>query len=277
MSTVTDIWRKPLADIDFVVFDLETTGLNPYEGHAIVEFGALKLRGGQPVAHFLELANPGRPIPHEANAVHGISDDDVRDAPPVKELLPDFLEFIEGSALIAQNARFDVSFLAAAHGTEEPPLDNPVLDLIGLTKHFVPGLSSNALGSVCRALGIDNVAAHRAMGDVAASSEIFLVYYEDFLQNGADAELAGLYKVSVADENLNPGLMNYLNWAIAYGREVELLYGNKPDAISQTRKLKPLRVFRAKNKVVTYLKAMDIEKKAERTFKLVNLSRKSDS
>ena len=166
--------------------------------------------------------------------------------------------------------------LAAAFGGNLPPLENPILDLIGMTKHFLPGLSSNALGSVCRALGIDNIAAHRALGDVAASAEIFLVYYEEIVRSKGESGLNELYKLSVADENVDPVLANYLNWAIAYDDEVELLYSNKPGAKPYVRKLKPLRVFRAKSKVVTYLKAIDIEKKAARTFKLSNLSRPPD-
>ncbi|MCP4230563.1 MAG: hypothetical protein GY771_10525 [bacterium] len=276
MPEDNDIWRRPISDVDFVVFDFETTGLDPYKGHAIVEFGAMKISGGGPVGHFLELANPGRSIPSEAYAVHGIADDDVRAAPPVAELLPGFLDFIADSALIAQNAAFDMSFLAAAHN-DELPLGNPALDLIGLTKHFVPGLSSNALGSVCRALGVRNVAAHRAMGDVAATTQIFLVYYEELLGQNPDATLADLFRISHADDEIDAAFANYLKWAIAYRRDVDVSYKKTARAEPQIRKLKPLRIFNAKKKAVSYLKAVDLYKKEERTFKLSNLSARPEN
>ena len=95
---------------DYVVFDLETTGINP-ERDSIIEISALKVKDHRVVEEFSTLVNPGRHIPAGATAVNGITDDMVADAPLIEEVLPQFLEFCQGCVPVAHNAGFDMSFI----------------------------------------------------------------------------------------------------------------------------------------------------------------------
>jgi len=99
---------------NYVVFDLETTGISPEED-SIIEISAIKVKGHEPVAEFDTLINPGTHIPAGATNVNGITDDMVREAPGLREALPDFLTFIEGEILVGHNIQsFDLLFLYRA-------------------------------------------------------------------------------------------------------------------------------------------------------------------
>src|SRR5262245_11712269 len=116
-----------LDEIPFVAFDTETTGLHASD--RLVELGAVRFRGGLIEGEFVAVVNPGVPIPQGATAVHGIRDEDVAGRPRAAEVLPSFLSFIEGAALVGHNAPFDVRVLALEllrAGLRLP--DNPVLD-----------------------------------------------------------------------------------------------------------------------------------------------------
>ena len=99
--------------MDFVAFDLETTGIRADQSD-IVEIGAVKFIDGHPHDPFGTLVNPGRPIPADATQVNGITDDMVRGQPPVENILTDLADYCGDLPLVAHNARFDYSFLKAA-------------------------------------------------------------------------------------------------------------------------------------------------------------------
>jgi DNA polymerase-3 subunit epsilon len=103
----------PTAGTDFVVVDLETTGLSPEEA-AITEIGAVRVCGGRWVGQFSSLVNPGTSIPEPAITVTGISDAMASAAPALSQVLPVFLGFAGGAVLAAHNAQFDIGFLTAA-------------------------------------------------------------------------------------------------------------------------------------------------------------------
>ncbi|MDP9405519.1 MAG: exonuclease domain-containing protein, partial [Actinomycetota bacterium] len=103
----------PLHDVTFVVVDLETTGGSPRDSR-ITEFGAVKVRAGEVLGEFQSLVDPGQAIPAAVSALTGITDAMVAARPGVAAVLPTFLEFCGGAALVAHNARFDVGFLQAA-------------------------------------------------------------------------------------------------------------------------------------------------------------------
>lgn len=96
------------------VFDIETTGLDPARGHRIIEIAGVRIENGaiQEENSFVSFVNPERSIPLEARQVNKISDDDVKSAPLIDEVLPKFLNFARGSLLFAHNAEFDYGFLA---------------------------------------------------------------------------------------------------------------------------------------------------------------------
>ena len=98
----------------FTVFDVETTGLDPRQGHRILEIAGVRVEGGKILEDriFSQLVNPERPIPWEAKSVNKITDEEVASAPTIDAVLPEFLRFTEGSLLVAHNAEFDMGFLA---------------------------------------------------------------------------------------------------------------------------------------------------------------------
>ncbi len=95
------------------IFDVETTGLSPANGDRIIEIAGIRIENGQvdETRTFVSLVNPERLIPWEARQVNKITDDDVRTAPTIDQVLPQFLEFAAGTMLVAHNAGFDMGFL----------------------------------------------------------------------------------------------------------------------------------------------------------------------
>src|SRR5262245_44574154 len=104
---VHDTLARPLAEVEFVVVDLETTGGSPGAG-GITEIGAVRVAGGRLIDKFATFVNPGQPIPPFVARLTGITDEMVADAPPIAEALPRFLEFAGSSVLVAHNAAFDM-------------------------------------------------------------------------------------------------------------------------------------------------------------------------
>ena len=120
-------------NVEFVAFDLETTGLSSAFCH-IVEFGAVRFRAdGTELDRLEQLVDPGCPVPRDATAVHGITNDMIRGQPTVEEVLPEFLQFLGGTdtILMAHNASFDLGFLAVAlHRLGANVPEHPVVDIV---------------------------------------------------------------------------------------------------------------------------------------------------
>jgi len=164
----------PLAEVSFVVLDLETTGGSANECE-ITEIGAVKLRGGECLGRFETLVNPGVPVPPLITVLTGITEAMVFAAPPIGEVLPAFLEFLGGAVIVGHNVRFDVSFLDAAcvrHGY--PRLSQRRVDTIGMARRLVRDEVPNLkLGTLARHLRVPTEPVHRAMADAQATAEVF--------------------------------------------------------------------------------------------------------
>jgi len=174
--------HRLLAASSFTAFDFETTGLDPAR-ERVVELGAVRFRLSEEAgswiptveAEFSSLVNPGRPIPREAGAIHGISDLDVSFSPSFAALAGDFFRFLGDSVLVAHNAPFDLGFLAAETaraGLEMPP--NAAYDTIVLARTAVPHLPSYALSALAKSFGIDQKDAHRGADDARVCMELFV-------------------------------------------------------------------------------------------------------
>lgn len=151
---------------DYVVFDLETTGVNP-ERDSIIEISAVKVGNGKTIGEYSTLVNPGCHIPAAATAVNGIRDDMVADAPQEGEAMEGFLEFIGGSILVGHNIHtFDMNFaydaVLRALGKE---LDNDYVDTLYMARSCLPGLSHYRLTDICEYFHIAVEGAHRALND----------------------------------------------------------------------------------------------------------------
>lgn len=161
----------------FVVFDLETTGFSPLNDE-IIEIGAVKIRGKEVVDHFSEFVNPCRPIPARITELTSIDDTMVKDAPPIEEILPRFLEFVGDAVLVAHNASFDVGFTNAKAEKLGYRTDFTVLDTLQMARLLMPELSRFKLNTICKALKIKQEHHHRAVDDARVTAEILLKFME---------------------------------------------------------------------------------------------------
>ncbi len=173
-------WRvtqQSLDEIDFVVLDTETTGLRP-RSDRVIEVAAVRVRHGKIVNSFQSLLNPGRHLPPFIAKLTGISQEMVQDAPLAKEIMPDFLQFIDGAILVGHNLGFDLNFLTYEAQLLDLafPLDG--LDTIPLARRFLPGLKRFKLHMVAEHLKIPPRTRHRALGDAETTAAVFLCILE---------------------------------------------------------------------------------------------------
>jgi DNA polymerase III epsilon subunit family exonuclease len=167
---------KDIDDIEFTVFDTETTGLNPELGDRIVEIAAVRLNHGREIAQFHSLVNPQRPISEAAFRVNRISPDMVAQAPRMEAILPGFMKFIGDSCLCSYNAGFDMAFLhneIALTGAAFPLQDLVVVDILKMARKLLPSLERHALWFVAEKLGMEERQEHRARSDVALTIAVF--------------------------------------------------------------------------------------------------------
>lgn len=161
-----------------VVLDTETTGLDPHEGHKIVEIGCVELFNHLPTGNNLHIyINPEREVPAESVAVHGLTDKFLADKPTFAEIYTEFIDFISGSRLVIHNAAFDIKFLnheLQAVGHKPIPM-NVVTDTLLMARQKFPGSPAN-LDFLCRRFGIDNSARelHGALLDSELLAEVYI-------------------------------------------------------------------------------------------------------
>ncbi len=159
----------PLASLNYIVFDFETTGLDAQNGDEIIELGALKVEGKNlSNKTFHSLINPQCELPDKAVEVHGITKAELIDAPTIVEVMPQFLQFLGQGVLVAQNARFDLAFLVKNLARLcISRFDNQVLDTMLLSKYLFSYESRHNLDAIVDRLQIERQeqARHRSMGD----------------------------------------------------------------------------------------------------------------
>lgn len=140
-----------------VLFDTETTGLDPAAGHRVIEIAALELHNDLPTGrHFHALIDPERDIPEDATRIHGLTRRDLAGKPRFAQIADELREFLADDPLIAHNAPFDFGFLDAEFARlGAPPLDRArMIDTATLARARFPGLP-NSLDALCRRFGID--------------------------------------------------------------------------------------------------------------------------
>lgn len=167
---------------EYVVFDLETTGLSPWGGDEIIEIGAMKVFGDQidEEGFFHSLVNPKRLIPPQASSVNGITNEMVATAPPLEEVFPRFLDFIGTSWLVAQNAKFDMAFVMKALVQFKISRKMEVYDTMIFSRRLFAGESKHGLDVICSRLGlsINPSERHRSIGDVKLTAKAFVALKE---------------------------------------------------------------------------------------------------
>ena len=159
---------------NYVIFDLETTGISPNYDE-VIEISALKVKGGKVVDEFNTLVNPGRKIPFGATKVNGITNAMVAEAPAFSQVLAEFLEFAEGLVLVGHNiARFDMKFIwrDAEQYFGEIPQNNYVDTLQVAWKHL-PNMEHHRLVDLAEHYGISSEGAHRALNDCYMNQKVY--------------------------------------------------------------------------------------------------------
>lgn len=162
-----------------IVLDTETTGLDPLQGHRLVEIGAVELFNHIPTGKtYHTYINPQREVPREAEAVHGLSSAFLKDKPVFSKIADELLEFIGDTVLIIHNASFDVGFLNAELGfIKRPPiLYERIIDTLALAKKRHP-MGPNSLDALCKRYGID-IAKRTKHGALLDSELLAGVYLE---------------------------------------------------------------------------------------------------
>ena len=169
----------------YVVIDIETTGLDALAGHEICEVAALAVEEDRIQESFGTLVNPGRPIPPDASAINGITDEMVKDAPSMKDAVPGLLDFLgTGSVIVIHNAPFDLSFIQAKLiRLNLPHLTNLVVDTLDLARREY-GTGGNSLGQLARRLSLDQGTPHRAQGDTETTARLFLYFLNRWRERG---------------------------------------------------------------------------------------------
>lgn len=177
-----------------IILDTETTGLEPKQGHRLIEVGALEMENRRLTGRsFHEYVQPERDVPMEAQAVHGITDDFLKDKALFSAVADEFIEFVKGAELVIHNAPFDVGFLdnelaiaGKANGKKYPKIADicKITDSLQLARKKHPGQKNN-LDALCRRYGIIN--SHRQLHGALLDSEILADVY--LMMTGGQTDL----------------------------------------------------------------------------------------
>lgn len=262
-----DFAEKRPSQTPIVVLDTETTGLQPWLGHRVVEIGALRLENGEAVRSFNQLLNPERPMDPGASAVNGIYDSDLANQPTFSDVAPALLNFVEGALIVAHNAAFDAGFVGAELALAGlNPLPNPWVCTLQLARrlfHF----DGNSLTRIAHQLGVRQGRAHRALNDVYTTAEIFRRMVQSLTARRIETVGDLLWAQGGAIHTPAPhstSLPPLLAAAVAARQRIRITYG--APANQSRREITPL--YATSNKDRIYLVATCHLRNEQRTFRL---------
>lgn len=198
------LWSEEpqLSETTFVIVDLETSGTAPGSA-AITEIGAVKVRGGEVLGEFASFVHIDRPLPPDIVRLTGITDADLRDAPPISEVFPAFHEFARGAVLVAHNARFDMAFLKAACSGLGYEWDFPIpLCTLVLSRRIVPKSDTRSyrLHDLARLFNAKTEPNHRALYDARATVDVL----HGLIERVGDCGVETLADLRRFDNRLSP-------------------------------------------------------------------------
>ncbi len=176
-SVVTKYKGQSLEGTTYCVFDLETTGVS-YRTDKITEIGIIKYKDGEIIDKFESFVNPEKPIPMKVQEITNITDEMVKDAPTIEQILPKVMEFFGDSVLVAHNADFDTGFIRYNCQLQNIPFENTYLDTLQLAKELYPDFTKYKLGIIAEKLGIKVEVAHRALDDVETTVKVLSKMFE---------------------------------------------------------------------------------------------------
>ena len=172
-------------DSEYVIFDIETTGLSP-KHNKIIEIGAVKYKDGRVLERFSEFVNPEVPIPYSITKLTSINDSMVMDAPTIEIILPRFLEFVGDAMLVAHNASFDTGFIKEFAKRQGLTFDSTILDTMTLAHLLIPELGKYTLDRLCKQFNVSLENHHRACDDAEATGEIFMKLLDMVRERGVN-------------------------------------------------------------------------------------------
>ena len=173
-----------IKNLDFCVFDLETTGGN-HKNDKIIEIGLVKIKNMKIVEQKNYLIQPEIKIPEFIQKLTSITPDDVKDSPLIEDVMDELLEFMGDTILVAHNTSFDVPFFnSVLKRMGRPTLENKSLCTNLMTKYLIPNLMNSNLNYMSKIFGIKHKKAHRALDDALATAELLQIYLQIFIDKG---------------------------------------------------------------------------------------------
>ena len=181
-----------LSEATYVVFDVETTGLSAIYND-LIQVAASKMYKGNIVAEFDEFINPGHPLSAFTTELTGITDDHVKNAKPLVQVLKEFQEFCKDTVLVAHNATFDVGFMNAnyeRHGL--PKISQPVIDTLEFARNLYPEYKRHGLGPLTKRFGVALEHHHMANYDAEATGRLLFIFIKEVAEKHGVTDLARL-------------------------------------------------------------------------------------
>ena len=183
---VTNPKDKKIDEEEFVVFDIETTGLNSHTNE-IIEIGAVKIKAGRIVDRYSQLINPGRPIPYHITEITSITDEQVANEPKIDKVIGKFVDFVGDAVLVAHNAPFDMGFIKRdIKKYLNIDLECSVIDTLQMARDLFPDLKKYGLGDLNKTLGLALEKHHRAVDDSQATANMFIIFLDKYKEKGLE-------------------------------------------------------------------------------------------
>ena len=170
VSIFTQEWLN-IAHKEFIVVDIETTGLDKNSNH-IIEVAAIRYRNCAEVDKFVTLINPRIDIPHVTTRIHGITNKAVENSPTIETVMPELLKFLGNSLLTAHNANFDIGFIETWANKLGYKVGWNYVDTISIARRMIPGLINYKQATVLNAIGYEQSQYHRAEDDCRGCAQI---------------------------------------------------------------------------------------------------------
>jgi len=266
--------HRDIDEVEFIIFDTETTGLQPRSGDRIVEISAIKFKGKERLGVFDSLINPGREISPDAFEVNRISPEMLKGAPDAGEVIPKFLDFIGSSCLCSYNAGFDMEFLnneleiigrKALEGVT-------VVDVLKMARRLLPGLGRYPLWFVTDRLGISMQQKHRALSDVEITLQVFNKL-KDMLKEKGISDYANFLSLFAINERFLKDVNNQkviaIQEAIDLRVKLKIKYLSSSSAEVTERVVLPKEIKNEKERI--YLVGYCYLRDEERSFRMDNI------